>query len=128
QVAEAFLQTAIVIDDQAQFGAVVTVGPTSPVVVPSTGIIEEAATTPEPAAPAAEPSVTVTLEHEPSAASAKLDAKTLSEAFLAKRMICGLYRPSSGEDMVQKSVGVARIADVVVVDWHLVEGSSRQAK
>lgn len=123
-VAEGFLQTAIVIDDQAQFGPITMVGPTGPVVAPTSSILDTATT----AQQGAESAVTVAVEPRSEPPAATLDAKTLSEAFLAKRMICGLYRPSSGENMVDKSVGVAQAADVVVVDWHLVQGSSRQAK
>lgn len=124
RVAEGFLQTAIVIDDQAQFGPITMVGPITPVVAPPTGLLDAAAA----ASPPADTGVRVAVETPPEPPAVSLDAKTLSEAFLAKKMICGLYRPSAGEDMVAKTIGAAQAADVVVVDWHLVQGSSRQAK
>jgi hypothetical protein len=124
RVAENFLQTAIVIDDQAQFGPVTMVGPVTSVVPPPAGLLDAAGADSN----AADTGVTVAVETPPEPPAVSLDAKTLSEAFLAKKMICGLYRPSAGEDMVAKTIGVAQAADVVVVDWHLVQGSSRQAK
>ena len=121
-VAERFLQTAIVIDDQAQLGPVVLAAPVQSVVAPPRGLLDAAASG------AVVQPVSVAVETTTDASSATLDAKTLSEAFLARKMICGLYKPSPGEEMVGKTIGAAQSADIVVVDWHLVQGSSRQAK
>jgi hypothetical protein len=156
-----FLQTAIVIDDQAEF-APVTRPITSVLIAPPTGSLVKRAT--EAAAAkthAAEPANDVVAakgaeaaveaqrpesverppgdEEQPPAAAAPpeendpvgqvgLNAKVLSEAFLGKNMICGLYRPAAGDNMVESTTGAARQADIVVVDWHLEEGSSRAAK
>jgi hypothetical protein len=144
--ARRFLQTAIVIDDQAQFAPVRRPIAVAPITAPVGGLLARAAEAkaaegnpgepgeppaPAPAGEAASGEEEVAAP-EPAADDAEgefgLDAKVLSEAFLAKNMICGLYRPAAGDNMVASSTGAARQADIVVVDWHLEQGSSRAAK
>lgn len=154
-----FLQTAIVIDDQAEF-APVTRPVAAAAIAPPTGsllkraaaVVAERAAAAEPAsdaaavAPAAAPQAPpleagpqpvgeegqedgeAPLDESAPDGEVGLNAKVLSEAFLAKNMICGLYRPTAGDNMVASTTGAARQADIVVVDWHLEEGSSRAAK
>lgn len=119
--AERFLQTAIVIDDQAVMGAGQMLIPAGPVVAPPSGLLE-AADAPTPQV------VGVAIEQQSETPANSLNAKVLTEAFLARKMICGLYRPSPGENMVERTTGAAEAADVVVVDWHLEPGNSRPAK
>ncbi|MFT4793832.1 MAG: hypothetical protein ACJAVR_003525 [Paracoccaceae bacterium] len=64
---------------------------------------------------------------DPNPNASALDVRVLTQAFLDINMICGLYRPDQGEDMVARSAGAARVADVVV-DWHLQPGQSKPAK
>lgn len=112
--AEIFLQTAIVIDDQAEFVPFAIPGP---VIVPPQGLLDARA-----------PAIVETPGATSPSAAAPLDAKALTEAFLDRKMICSLYRPSPGEEMVQRTILAAEAADVVVVDWHLEQGSSSKAK
>lgn len=145
-----FLQTAIVIDDQAEFAAAPPVPVMPPLQRPNPSIIDRSAAreaVPGPAAvvevpadnspPAAGEPVDAVEQAEfvadeaagaATGADGALDAKALSEAFLAKNMICGLYRPGAEDDMVAKTAGAARSADIVVVDWHLQPGTSLAAK
>jgi hypothetical protein len=146
-----FLQTAIVIDDQAEF---TTPPPTAvgPVLRAPTGSLlryakgaaatermemagAEVAVDACPAAPL--PTASEPAQGAPAAAAVEvevpeehgvLNAKALSEAFLSKNMICGLYRPSPGEDMVSRTTGAAKLADIVIVDWFLDQRGSRAAK
>jgi hypothetical protein len=121
KIAERFLQTAIVIDDQASLGPIVTKAPPARIVEPSKGLLDASE-------PAAVPTLGVNIEQDVDPSTSSLNAKVLTEAFLARKMICALYRPSPGENMVQCASGAAEAADVVVVDWHLEPGSSRGAK
>jgi len=122
QSAQRFLQTAIVIDDQAMMGSTETVVVPASIEAPTGSLLDS---TPEPAAPAA---LEITLERDMVPSSKALNARILSQAFLDRRMICGLYRPESGEDMVTRASGAAEAADIVVVDWHLETGKSQPAK
>lgn len=147
-----FLQTAIVIDDQAEFAPVARPIATITVPAPTGSLLKRAAAVAENAAPeqpakdSPAPPETPTPTNPDAGASngttaevkvpagtegdgeVGLNAKALSEAFLTKNMICGLYRPTVGDDMVETTTGAARQADIVVVDWYLEEGSSRAAK
>lgn len=155
-----FLQTAIVIDDQAEFAPVTRPIASAPIPPPTGSLLKRAAEVAAVEAAAAEsehdgveaagaeaaveapqpqpaehppgdngeaPADAPPEENDPDG-QVGLNAKVLSEAFLSKNMICGLYRPAAGDNMVESSTGAARQADIVVVDWHLEEGSSRAAK
>ncbi|WP_414976770.1 response regulator receiver domain [Brevundimonas sp.] len=119
--AQRFLQTAIVIDDQAMMGPVETIVPVK--LETPTGSLFGAEPDPEPQA-----AIGIAVEERSAPSSATLNAKILSQAFLDQRMICGLYRPDVGEDRVSRASGAAGAADIVVVDWHLETGNSRPAK
>jgi hypothetical protein len=119
--ARRFLQTAIVIDDQAYFGPTVTT------VVPSLQAPTGSALV--SSEPSSDSTVAVTVEASVGDHQAgSLNAKVLTQAFMSKDMICGLYRPEPGESMVDHTAGAAKLADIVVVDWFLESGSSRSAK
>lgn len=119
--ARRFLQTAIVIDDQAMMGPVETIVPVR-LEVP-TGSLFDTKPDIEPQA-----AIGIAIEDRAAPSSATLNAKMLSQAFLDQQMICGLYRPDIGEDRVNRASGAADAADIVVVDWHLETGNSRPAK
>lgn len=120
--AQRFLQTAIVIDDQAMMGSAETVVVPATMEAPTGSVLGSDL---ESAAPTA---VEITLEQDVVPSSKALNARILSQAFLDRRMICGLYRPESGEDMVTRASGAAEAADIIVVDWHLETGKSQPAK
>lgn len=154
-----FLQTAIVIDDQAEFAPVTRPIASATITPPTGSLLKRAAAVAAVKAAAAELAHAAAAGAPASAPEAPppdaapqpigdegqegaeappdetdpdgevgLNAKVLSEAFLAKNMICGLYRPTAGDNMVESTTGAARQADIVVVDWHLEEGSSRASK
>lgn len=120
--AQRFLQTAIVIDDQAMMGATETVVVPAMIEAPTGSVLDSET---EFTAPA---TVEITLEQDMVPSSISLNARILSQAFLDRRMICGLYRPENGEDMVTRASGAAEAADIIVVDWHLETGKSQPAK
>jgi hypothetical protein len=114
--ARRFLQTAIVVDDLAFLGPV-TLVPSEALTPPSGSVLTGGAPPPN-----------VMLEQGTNPPAAGLNAKVLSDAFLREDMICGLYKPTSGEDMVDRTIRAARRSDIVIVDWNLEPGSSRSAK
>ncbi|MCG7972472.1 MAG: response regulator receiver domain [Candidatus Thiodiazotropha taylori] len=59
-----------------------------------------------------------------------LDFKALGEAFLDRKIVCGTYRPTSDDDMVDTTCKAASTADIAVIDWHLEGngGGSLKAK
>jgi hypothetical protein len=57
-----------------------------------------------------------------------LDAKSLMDAFLKVEIICGLYRPEPREHVVELSVKAAQHADILILDWYLVDSNSQTAK
>jgi Response receiver domain len=57
-----------------------------------------------------------------------LNAKALTDAFLKQAVICGLYKPDPGEQIVDVSRNAALHADVIVVDWYLEGQNSQKAK
>jgi Response receiver domain len=130
-----FLQTAIVIDDEAEFVAPTTPAARGAIPRPTGSLIQQAAAVaPSIDDPSTQnPEIGAALQgvepaEEEAQAPVGLDAKVLSEAFLGKNMICGLYRPARGDNMVERTAGAARLADIVIVDWYLDDRGSRAAK
>lgn len=122
-----FLQTAVVIDNEAEMRAVV-VPSSEPKVAQRkpVGVLNKRAVKPEHSAAAEDAPAVVAVDKEDSAghtAVGSLNAKLLTDAFSEREIICGLYRPEPGENMVSLATNAAKHADVVVVDW-LLEGNS----
>jgi hypothetical protein len=74
------------------------------------------------------PAVVAATEPIDSAVSHRLDAKTLTDAFGDHSVLCTVYKPRPGEQMVERAAKIASHADIVVVDWYLERGSSAIAK
>lgn len=143
-----FLQTAVVIDNEADLDAEAP-APTEEmpkVAIRRTGSVmaraaEADAVLDAPAAAAVEvvdiketpvpaPAAgAIPAEQEPLVAEApgRLDAKALTDAFSERAIICGLYRPRPTEDMVTLATSAAKHSDVVIVDWFLENKSSVRA-
>lgn len=165
EAAERFLQTVVVIDNEAEFDdsrepespriaqkartgllAPTTIGssvvpgelladPPDGISVPSeTAAVDRPTAAPgplaKPAVSAGPGGVAVVAATEPidSAASHRLGAKTLTDAFGDHRVLCTVYKPRPGEQMVERAAKIASHADIVVVDWYLERGSSAIAK
>lgn len=145
--ARQFLQTALVIDDRAELGK-----EAEDLDEPKTAVRQERAPLRRRSSPAEEltppaaPSAThgddssegsegvsgasiqdrETADDDVSAAS--LNAKVLTDAFLTNEVICGVHKPTAGEESVPLAVKAAKRADIVVVDWYLQNKSSAKAK
>ncbi|MGA2715521.1 MAG: response regulator receiver domain [Bryobacteraceae bacterium] len=48
-----------------------------------------------------------------------LDAKALTDAFHHLEIVCGIYKPDSGDELVSLATKAAQHADIVIVDWFL---------
>ena len=126
-----FVQSAIVIDNEAELSArkstakpkkPATRAPVSRLVAKAPAAAAAAAASPAELASKAEDAETEI--------SQELDAKSLTDAWSDREVICGLYRPEpgEGEQMVVRAQKAALHADVVILDWFLEKSSSVRAK
>jgi len=61
--------------------------------------------------------------------SHELNAKVITEKFADEQITCSVYCPHDDEDPIERSVKLARNADIVVVDWDLdAEGGDKSKK
>lgn len=127
-----FLRTAMVIDDE------ISIPEDRPAAVPET-IVQPpfaAAAPAQPAqknveAPIAAPPAGEKSEGKPKEVSlAEVAIKPLADAFLDKKIVCGVLKPvaSDGkEDVVTRAVKAAEVADIVILDWYLKPADSSLA-
>ena len=97
-----FIQTAVIVDDEAQIGGVT---PSQSLVTPSrsssTGTVSETTDT------------SLSGNHS-------LDAQALVDAFAEREVICGVIVPRKDDVAANdRVVGTAKQADIVVLDWRL---------
>ena len=165
EAAEHFLQTVVVIDNEAEFdggpdsetprvaerartrllapdneGASVASGETPADLQNRVPVSSQTAVVERPAAAAAPPAEAVSSSEPGGRAevaatdppdapvSHRLNAKTLTDAFGDRSVLCTVYRPGPGEQMVERAAKIASHADIVVVDWYLESSSSAMAK
>ena len=136
-----FLQTAVVIDNEAELSTLTPAVPVEPKVARrrSASVLGSAATaSPAKTAPAENASAAGTMSGSdaPAAVAAptadggpgRLNVKILTDAFSQREIICGLCRPDAQEaEMVKIATSAAKHADVVIVDWLLENNSSVRA-
>jgi hypothetical protein len=154
EAARTFVQTAIVIDNEATLGISEqpeTIAPKVAVRVSAsilTGNVlaargEEAAlgnvadqtNTPRPESVAAQPALEAVvaspvapLDETTETSATDFNAKALTDAFSKLSVICGIYKPEKGATLVEAFTDAAQHADIVIVDWFLETGSSLAAK
>jgi hypothetical protein len=121
-----FVQSAVVIDNEAEFSSRPVDPPVSGPAMRAGGSILGRASDQTPAG-------TIAVEaRDINAADAEtshqLNAKALTDAWSDREVICGLYRPEPGEEMVRRALNAAVHADIVILDWFLENGSSVRAK
>ncbi|MDP9855946.1 response regulator receiver domain [Agrobacterium tumefaciens] len=107
-----FLKTAIVIDDE--------ICAEPPVQVPEGDLAEPPllADVPEQAQEAAAPDAA----QQAPGKDAEVQIKPLADAFLDKRIVCGVLKPEvadSDAQVIDRAVRAATVADVVIIDWYL---------
>ncbi len=128
--AERFLQTVVVIDDEPDY-RIDPEGPESRTAIREASQSHPASFGPATAvdgaafAPDREtPERNVML----AAPDHRLSVTPLSDRFSDFGILCAVYRPTRGEEMVERAVKIAANADIVVVDWQLEDRSSQKAK
>lgn len=128
EVVSEYLQTALIIDDQVEFGeaapridSVDIVNPAKP--NPFTGVEDEAINE----------SLVSSREAEFDQALHHFDAKKATDAFYSEGIVAGLYKPviadgDSETDFAESVCVVAGRSDVLIVDWYLKRQSSNYSK
>lgn len=126
KAAKRFLRTAMVIDDE------ITIPEDRPAVVPE--VIEappfaaaapalSVSTTVEAAAKGSAPPVVEQAAAKPDETHhAEIAIKPLADAFLDKKIVCGVLKPIATDgtkDVVSRAVKAAEVADIVILDWLL---------
>ncbi len=104
-----FLKTAIVIDDEI-------------IAEPAVDVPEGELAEPFFAVGMSEQTSTNAAASEAPSKDAEVQIKPLADAFLDKRIICGVLKPESSDDeakVIDRAVRAATVADVVIIDWYL---------
>ncbi len=111
RVAEAYLQTAVIVDDQAKLGDAV---------VPPTAL-----QTPDRRTAGA----MSTAEREVIATEAvhNLNVKPLVDTFAEKGIVCGVIAPEPGASIVEITTRAADRSDIVILDWQINRDDGRTA-
>jgi Response receiver domain len=115
EVAKHFLQTVVVVDDQAFLSL-----DESPPVITDLQIIEpkKGGKTGTKATP--ETGSTASPQHQTSKDPVhELDAKRLIDQFAEIGLICAVLRPNQGENPLDKTLKAAKRSDIVVLDWQI---------
>jgi hypothetical protein len=113
-VAKNFIQSVMVVDDQADLKDRIAPEPVPTVAVPKLRSLSPARVDPSGQEPAGS-------EAEREEISHGLDGMQLTRSFAKLGVACSIYRPEQidGTEEIDDTVRVARHADVVVLDWRL---------
>ena len=113
EVAESFLQTVVVVDDQAEmsFGHEGEIGRGDP---------------DEEKSPGCE-AVERTGNGDSNLRGASLDARAVINGFADIGSACAVMNPAPGEDFRERTVKAARRADIVVIDWKIHDSFGESA-
>ena len=127
EAAKRFVQTAVVIDDEAGYFDVETKqSPSVPVIAPPTGL-----TAPLDSEPIAPEESCITDESELDHA---FDINPVVNGFAALKITCSVQRPVFGaeqqqdEELKEWAVNCAGHADITIIDWRLFKGDSHLAE
>ena len=107
-----FLKTAIVIDDE--------ISAKLPEQFPEGGVVEQPllAESSEPTQGTPSPDTA----QQATSKDAEVQIKPLADAFLDKRIVCGVLKPEQTDNeakITERAVRAATVADVVIIDWYL---------
>lgn len=113
--ARRFLKTAIVIDDDIS----APIEPNETETIEAPDFVSTKDEPIEAPAGAAESPPGTKLSPE---SSSDLLIKPLADAFLDKKIVCGVLKPADSDkddDVISRAVKAAEVADIVIVDWYL---------
>jgi hypothetical protein len=131
QVVSEYLQTALIIDDQAALGSPPQ---NNTPITPVNNITDAGSMFSETTPPATTDEAATTVEPVVVVDSHDFDATKATNAFYNKGIIAGLYKPEITENQTavsfaQTAIKIASRADVIIVDWMLKRaGSSEYSK
>ena len=111
EVALAFLQTAVIVDDGAFM-----VGQEHPDKASSEQILPQLST-PGRGSGSSEQETRI----EPERAQRPLNAKEITDSFAKDGLTCAILRPYEGEEIVNSTLRCSQRSDIVVLDWKLKE-------
>jgi hypothetical protein len=103
QVAEAYLQSAVIVDDRAGLGD--SYNPPSILTTPGRQTAR---------APTASQAETIAVERRHN-----LDVKPLVDSFAERGIVCGVIAPAPGVSVTATTVRAAERADIVLLDWQI---------
>lgn len=128
-IAEEFLQTSVIVDDQAYFESNTRARKVQPVpidnlVVPGRKRNQEekkrVKTTRVP------PVVDIGIEEEKG--SYVLDAQKVINSFAEKQIVCSVIKPSSDNDWVRSVEKLASSTDIMILDWEISRDNGKKIK
>ncbi|NTJ51525.1 hypothetical protein G6K93_31430 [Agrobacterium rhizogenes] len=117
-----FLKTAIVIDDE-----IIT---TTPAIIPDGELAKPFFAVGIPEQGPANVAAPEAAQNGPGK-DAEVQIKPLADAFLDKRIVCGVLKPEaadSDDQVIDRAVRAASVADVVIIDWYLRPNQDRLAQ
>ena len=109
-IAERFLQTVVIVDDEPHFGFQ----------EPVPGELETPSRRTTAAARRGQENQAASNRHS-------LDAGTIVESFAMKGLICGVVAPNSTSDLIDNLASAVRQADIIVLDWQLQNDDGHRA-
>ena len=127
-IAEEFLQTTVIVDDQAYFDdeiSVLETQPPTPIDLKSPGRGSGASSDKEALVESDESVVLppyATRSH-------RLDAQKVINSFAQKRIVCSVIRPTDDDDTdwINSVESLASSADIIIVDWDIIDDNGENA-
>lgn len=122
EVAEKFLHTVIVVDDQAEFGEEVLPKP-KPLKTPNVRTLRQEEVKSGGAENGMAATISPPVEEEVKSSGGaerhRLDVKKVMDLFASKGMVCSVMRPNEGEKPLSIIEKAAKRADVFILDWEI---------
>lgn len=125
EIVEGFLQTAIIVDDGADFNAEIESKPHSGLTPASESPLKQAKKAKDDKSKSVKPS-----EHNPEEKTThRLDAKKVIDSFARKGIVCSVicFEEEDREKLTDTLHNLAKCADILVLDWSLQKDNGQKA-
>ncbi len=124
-IAEDFLQTTVIVDDQIVFG---DSAKKTDYAVPADALEE-----PGRKGPAVLPAKTDTAADDVQSVvedigSHDLDAQKVIDSFAEKRIVCSVIKPTDNDDWITSVEKLALVADIIILDWEINKDDGENTK
>lgn len=128
-IARDFLQTVLIVDDRAEFGAVVKLEPASAddILTDSPDGKDASAPSPQAKPPHEGLKAPTPAELSEAAGTDELNAKEIIDSFASLGLVCGVIRPEPDETITDIVGPAARRADILILDWRLDEDNGENS-